>query len=65
MSRIDLANNTGCDIRVFEAQIISAVCNGDGIPEELADLFALEITTNGDGTPRGILTLATGATHDH
>ena len=56
--RVDLVNNTSCDLRMFSAAIIAGVKDGSGLPEELADLFTLEIISNDDGTPRGILRAA-------
>lgn len=53
-SNVILVNNTGCDIRDFDAEIIAAVRNGGRLPEELADLFTLTIIEVDDGI-RGIL----------
>ena len=53
-----LLNKTGADTRFFEAEIYAAV-RGDGVlPEEIADLFDLEIVTRPDGSRYGVLTFA-------
>lgn len=53
-NHVILVNNTGCDIRDFDAEIIAAVRNGGTLPEELADLFDLKVIIV-DGEVRGIL----------
>jgi hypothetical protein len=56
-SNVILVNNTGADLSKFENEFISAVRNGGNLPEELADLFTLNIITVEDGL-RGILDFA-------
>lgn len=54
--RLDLVNNTGCNLPLsFERAIILAARTTGELPEELADLFTLEVIQNDDGTPRAIL----------
>lgn len=57
MDNVILVNNTGADIRNFDTTIISAIKNNTSLPEEIADLFNLEIISV-NGKPRGILTAA-------
>ena len=57
MDNVILVNNTGADIRNFDTAIISAIKNNTSLPEEIADLFNLEIISV-NGKPRGILTAA-------
>ena len=57
MTNIVLVNNTGCNITMFDAEIINAVKTGGGLPEELADIFTLTIITV-NGNVRGILNAA-------
>lgn len=54
---IILVNNTSSDIRLIEAAIIEAIKAGQPLPEDLADMFSLEVITV-DGKPRGILNFA-------
>ena len=54
---ITLVNNTDADIRDFEGYFIDSVNNGSPLPEEIADLFTLEVLEgyNPDGSNRGIV----------
>ena len=52
-----LVNNSGSDIRDFEVVIINAIKSGEGLPEELADLFTLDVI-EANGKARGILNAA-------
>lgn len=48
---VDIVNNTGCDIRQFEVEILAALRANGALPEALADLF---IATRLDGlNPNG------------
>lgn len=57
MKHVIFANNTNADIRDFDNIIIDCVKNNKSLPEELADLFTLDIIEV-DGLPRGILNFA-------
>jgi hypothetical protein len=60
MNHIDyvkIVNCTGEDIRGFEAALLEAVDAGE-LPKDLRDVFALEITCDSQGRPRGILRMA-------
>ena len=50
-------NNTDADVSPWHTQIAHSVLTGEPLPEDIADLFTLEIRhdLNADGTPRGIL----------
>lgn len=54
---ITLVNNTCCNISDFDAILNDCVKNKAALPEELADLFTLEIIEV-DGALRGILNIA-------
>ncbi len=54
---VKLVNNTNCDIRIFDRVILDCIDNNTPLPEELADLFVLQIVVV-DGRNRGILTMA-------
>lgn len=41
MSKIAYVNNTGADVRPFEAAILAAIANGGTFGVDLADIFAL------------------------
>jgi len=55
-----LVNNTGADIRDFDAAIIAHVNDRVDLPEAIADLFEVEILEgyNADGSNRGIVNWA-------
>jgi hypothetical protein len=58
--KVKLVNSTNADLRDFgmEAAILAAI-DGDGtLPEELADIFNLEIITRPDGSRYGRITWA-------
>lgn len=57
---IDLVNNTGSDIRSFEAAILASLSVDGSLPEALADLFVVSRVDglNPDGSPRWILNAA-------
>ena len=58
MKNVILVNNTQSDIRGFvEAAIINAVKTDGVLPEELQDIFTLEVIEV-DGEVRGILNAA-------
>ncbi len=55
-SPIVLVNNTGCDIRPYEAEMLASLRSTGKLPEELADLFVVTCGPgNEDGSPRWIL----------
>lgn len=50
---ISLVNNTGCDIRPYEVEILASLKATGKLPEEVADLFTVtHVLDNEDGTPR-------------
>lgn len=53
---IKLVNNTGSDIRMFDAELLQAVETGV-LPEELQDVFILQVIEV-EGEKRGILNFA-------
>jgi len=53
-SKTILVNNTGADLREFDAIFIASVKNGGNLPADLADLFTLTIVEVEDGI-RGII----------
>lgn len=55
-SKVIIANNTGEDLRVFgfEAHILAFVRYGTPLPEEMADIFTVELYDAADGV-RGIV----------
>lgn len=57
--RLALVNNTDADLRDMglDELIIEGIRNGSGLPEDVADLFHLEIIEV-EGKARGILTWA-------
>lgn len=57
---ITLVNNTGADIRDFEAALIAHVNEGVALPEAIADLLTVKILEayNADGSNRGIVNWA-------
>lgn len=57
MKNVILVNNTGCNIKDFDSVLINCVKNNKPLPEELADLFTLEVITV-DNEYRGILNAA-------
>ena len=54
-SIVRLVNNTGSDIRPYEA--LNSLKEKGKLPEELADLFTVKVSpeVNSDGSPRYIL----------
>lgn len=54
---IMLVNNTGADIRIVEPAILEAIATGTALPDDLSDLFTLEVITIA-GQVRGILNFA-------
>lgn len=56
-SKIMLVNNTGADVEMFKSAIFDAIKNDSPLPEEIADLFTLEIIYV-NGQKRGILEFA-------
>jgi len=52
-----LVNNSGCDIRDFDRYFLAVVNEGAELPEELADLFVVEVIEVADGF-RGIINAA-------
>ena len=52
-----LVNNTGCDLQNFEPIVQACIRTGDTLPDELADLFTLDVRTV-NGQVRGFLNLA-------
>ncbi len=50
-------NNTGVDTTNFHSHFVALIENGDPLPEEIADLFKVEVLVgyNEDGTNRGII----------
>lgn len=57
MKHVIFTNNTGSDVRQFDKIIIDCVKNDKPLPEEIADIFTLDIIEV-DGLPRGILRFA-------
>lgn len=57
---VTIVNSTKCDIRDFETEIIASLKATGTLPEELADLFTVEILKgcNPDGSDRFILRAA-------
>ena len=53
-SKTILANNTGADLRTFDAHFIAYVRDGKALPAELADLFTVTIVEAEDGI-RGVI----------
>lgn len=53
-------NNTGVDLRPYEGQIIASLKKDGTLPEELADLFVVQVApmVNPDGSPRYVLKAA-------
>lgn len=56
-SNIILVNNTGENLRMFDAVLIDCVRNDKPLPEELADLIRLDIVIVG-GERRGVINAA-------
>ena len=56
-TNIILVNNTGSDLRMFDAVLIECVKSGNPLPCELADLLNLNVITV-DDAPRGVITWA-------
>lgn len=55
MTNIMLINNTGVDIRgMVEDAVMTAARQGEPLPEELSDIFLLEVR-DVDGSPRAFL----------
>jgi hypothetical protein len=52
-----LVNNTCADVSKFDSIFIACVTENKSLPEELADLFTLEVITV-NGSARGILNFA-------
>jgi hypothetical protein len=57
MKKVILVNNTRSDIRDFDTVFIECVRNNKPLPEELADLFTLEVVEI-DGERRGTIRAA-------
>ena len=54
--KIAYVNNTGCDVRMFDEVIMSAIyADSTELPEEIADLFVLKYVRISDNEHRAIL----------
>ncbi len=60
MNNITLVINVAADVRLFNNILIECVNTNSQLPEELADLFNLEVMVgyNENGSNRGVLTAA-------
>lgn len=52
-----LVNNTGVDVRDFEAALFASINTGAELPEEIADIFTLR-TFEVNGQRRGVVEFA-------
>ncbi len=57
VSKVAYVNRTGADIRFLDHMILHAVKTGTELPEDIADIFTLEIIEVEDGI-RGLLDFA-------
>ena len=52
-------NNTGADLSSFHAEIAASLKANGALPEELADVFTVEVAClNEDGSPRYVINAA-------